>query len=143
MERLQPCRPRERPRRREGAGRGRLVQPPGAAGQNAGTAQRRNGPALRDTLLWFGLLISFAVAAFLLWGSYWAILPFLAYGIIYGSSSDSRWHEPLHGTAFKTDWLNTALYEVASFMVQRESTPWRWSHMRHHSDTIIVGAIAK
>ena len=28
---------------------------------------------------------------------------------------------------------------MASFMVQRESTPWRWSHMRHHSDTIIVG----
>ncbi len=94
---------------------------------------------MRDTLLWFGLLISFAVTAFLLWGSYWAILPFLAYGIIYGSSSDSRWHEPLHGTAFKTDWLNTALYEVASFMVQRESTLWRWSHIRHHSDTIIVG----
>jgi fatty acid desaturase len=101
--------------------------------------QRRNGPAVRDTLLWFGLLISLAVAAFLLGGSYWAILPFLAYGIIYGSSSDSRWHEPLHGTAFQTGWLNTALYEMASFMVQRESTPWRWSHMRHHSDTIIVG----
>jgi len=101
--------------------------------------ERRNGPALRDTLLWFGLLIAFAVMAFLLWGSAWALLPFLAYGVIYGSSSDSRWHEPLHGTAFKTNWLNTALYEVASFMVQRETTPWRWSHMRHHSDTIIVG----
>jgi len=24
-------------------------------------------------------------------------------------------------------------------MVLRESTPWRWSHTRHHSDTIIVG----
>jgi MocE subfamily Rieske [2Fe-2S] domain protein len=100
---------------------------------------RRNGPALRDTLLWFGLLIGFGTAGFLLWGSYWAILPLLAYGVIYGSTSDSRWHEPLHGTAFKTDWLNTALYEMASFMVQRESTPWRWSHMRHHSDTIVVG----
>ena len=101
--------------------------------------ERRNGPAIRDTLLWFGLLICFGILAFLLWGSYWAILPLLAYGVIYGSTSDSRWHEPLHGTAFRTDWLNAALYEVASFMVQRESTPWRWSHMRHHSDTIIVG----
>jgi MocE subfamily Rieske [2Fe-2S] domain protein len=35
--------------------------------------------------------------------------------------------------------MNNALYEVASFMVLRESTPWRWSHTRHHSDTIIVG----
>jgi Na+-transporting NADH:ubiquinone oxidoreductase subunit F len=24
-------------------------------------------------------------------------------------------------------------------MVMRESTVWRWSHTRHHSDTIIVG----
>jgi fatty acid desaturase len=35
--------------------------------------------------------------------------------------------------------MNSALYEVASFMVRRESIPWRWSHTRHHSDTIIVG----
>jgi len=53
--------------------------------------------------------------------------------------SDSRWHESSHGTAFKTDWLNNALYELASFMVMRESTVWRWSHNRHHSDTIILG----
>ena len=39
----------------------------------------------------------------------------------------------------EADWLNNALYEVASFMVMRESTVWRWSHTRHHSDTIIVG----
>ena len=59
--------------------------------------------------------------------------------MIYGSTSDSRWHESSHGTAFKTDWMNNALYEIASFMVMREATVWRWSHNRHHSDTIIVG----
>ena len=42
-------------------------------------------------------------------------------------------------TAFKTDWMNNTLYEFASFMVMRESMVWRWSHTRHHSDTIIVG----
>ena len=101
--------------------------------------QRRDGPAIRDTLLWFGLLIASGVLGFLLWGTWWAVLPFVVYGVIYGSTSDSRWHESLHGTAFKTDWLNNVLYEIASFMVMRESTLWRWSHMRHHSDTIIVG----
>ena len=73
------------------------------------------------------------------WGSPWAILPFVLYGVLYGSTSDSRWHEAGHGTAFKTDWMNNALYEIASFMVMREATVWRWSHNRHHSDTIIVG----
>ncbi len=74
-----------------------------------------------------------------LWGTWWAILPYVIYAVLYASTSDSRWHEAGHGTAFKTDWMNNALYEIASFMVMRESMVWRWSHTRHHSDTIIVG----
>ena len=101
--------------------------------------ERRDGPAIRDTLLWFALLFFFAICGYALWGSWWAILPFTLYGLIYASSSDSRWHESSHGTAFKTDWMNNLLYEIASFMVLRESVVWRWSHTRHHSDTIIVG----
>ncbi len=101
--------------------------------------ERRDGPAVRDTLIWFGLLLAFGLTGLLLWGSAWAIIPLALYGVIYASTSDSRWHEAGHGTAFKTDWLNNALYEIASFMVSRESVLWRWSHARHHSDTIIVG----
>jgi Na+-transporting NADH:ubiquinone oxidoreductase subunit F len=101
--------------------------------------ERRDGPAIRDTLLWFALLFGFGVGGYLLWGTLWAIIPFALYSTLYGSTSDARWHESGHGTAFKTDWLNNALYEIASFMVLRESTVWRWSHARHHSDTIIVG----
>jgi len=100
---------------------------------------RRDGPALRDTLVWFTLLGASGYAGFLLWCTGWAVVPFLIYGVLYGSTSDSRWHESSHGTAFRTDWLNNALYELSSFMVMRESTVWRWSHTRHHSDTIIVG----
>lgn len=101
--------------------------------------ERRNGPALRDTLLWFGLIILSGYSTYILWPSWWAALPYALYAVLYASTSDSRWHESGHGTAFKTDWMNTALYEIASFMVMRESTVWRWSHTRHHSDTIIVG----
>ena len=101
--------------------------------------ERRDGPAVRDTILWFGLLALTGGATIALWGSWWAVLPYLAYAVLYATASDSRWHEAGHGTAFKTDWLNNALYEIASFMVMRESVVWRWSHTRHHSDTIIVG----
>ncbi len=101
--------------------------------------QRRDGPAIRDTLLWFSLLAGSGYAGYALWGSWWAILPFAIYSVLYASTSDSRWHESGHGTAFRTDWMNNALYEIASFMVLRESLVWRWSHIRHHSDTIIVG----
>ncbi len=101
--------------------------------------QRRDAPAIRDTLIWFALLIGCGVWAYQLWPSWWSIFPFALYSVLYASSSDARWHESGHGTAFKTDWLNNILYEIASFMVLRESTPWRWSHTRHHSDTIVVG----
>ncbi|MFA7345855.1 MAG: NADH:ubiquinone reductase (Na(+)-transporting) subunit F [Terrimicrobiaceae bacterium] len=101
--------------------------------------ERRNGPAIRDTLLWFGLLGLTAWGTIAWWGTWWAVLPYLAYAVLYATASDSRWHEAGHGTAFRTDWMNNALYEIASFMVMRESVVWRWSHTRHHSDTIIVG----
>jgi MocE subfamily Rieske [2Fe-2S] domain protein len=101
--------------------------------------ERRDGPAVRDTILWFALIFGAGYATCVLWGTWWAILPYLIYSVLYASTSDSRWHESGHGTAFKTDWMNNALYEIASFMVMRESTVWRWSHTRHHSDTIIVG----
>jgi Na+-transporting NADH:ubiquinone oxidoreductase subunit F len=100
---------------------------------------RRDQPAIRDTVLWFALLFLFGLAGCLFWGTWWAVLFFGIYGVLYATVSDSRWHESSHGTAFKTDWMNNALYEIASFMVRRESVPWRWSHTRHHSDTIIVG----
>lgn len=101
--------------------------------------ERRDGPALRDTFLWFALILGSAYATWVLWGSWWALIPYMVYAVLYASTSDSRWHESSHGTAFKTDWMNNLLYEIASFMVMRESTLWRWSHTRHHSDTIIVG----
>lgn len=101
--------------------------------------ERRDAPAILNTLLWFALIFASGVATVALWGSWWAVLPYLLYSVLYASTSDSRWHETGHGTAFKTDWMNNALYEIASFMVMRESTVWRWSHNRHHSDTIIVG----
>ena len=101
--------------------------------------QRRDAPAIRDTLIWFAsFLVSGGLACYF-WPT-WAALPFfLVYGVLYGSSSDSRWHECGHGTAFKTRWMNDAIYHIACFMIMREPTVWRWSHTRHHTDTIIVG----
>lgn len=67
--------------------------------------ERRDGPALRDTCIWFALIIGSGVCGFMLWGTWWAIIPFVIYGMLYTSTSDSRWHESSHGTAFKTDWM--------------------------------------
>jgi fatty acid desaturase len=101
--------------------------------------QRSDGPALRDTAIWLGLMVGFAALGIWFWGT-WAALPFfLAYGVLYASAADSRWHECGHGTAFRTPWMNDWVYELASFLMMRNSVTWRWSHSRHHTDTIIVG----
>src|SRR5690349_4058518 len=71
--------------------------------------ERPDGPAIRDPLLWFALILGSGYATFALSGSWWAILPYALCSILYASTSDSRWHESSHGTAFKTDWMNNAL----------------------------------
>jgi fatty acid desaturase len=101
--------------------------------------QRSDGPAIRDTAIWLGSMVLLASLGIVFWGTWWAVPFFLAYGVLYGSASDSRWHECGHGTAFKTPWMNRAVYQIACFMIMRNPVAWRWSHARHHTDTIIVG----
>jgi fatty acid desaturase len=101
--------------------------------------KRSDQPAIRDTIIWLGAMVIFAAAAIYLWPSWWAVLPLLAYGVLYGSATDSRWHECGHGTAFKTLWMNDWVYQIACFMIMRNPARWRWSHTRHHTDTYIVG----
>ncbi len=101
--------------------------------------KREDGPAIRDTAIWLGCLVLFGALGSTFWGTWWAVPFFLAYGVLYGSASDSRWHECGHGTAFKTMWMNDAVYQIACFMIMRNPVTWRWSHTRHHTDTVIVG----
>lgn len=101
--------------------------------------KRRDGPAIRDTAIWVLAFVLSGFGGYVFWGTFWCLPFFIAYGVLYGSSTDSRWHECGHGTAFRTRWMNDVVYHVASFMIMREPTIWRWSHARHHSDTIIVG----
>lgn len=101
--------------------------------------RRSDQPAIRDTILLFGAMVLFAAGGIALWPSWWSVPFWLAYGVLYGSAMDSRWHECGHGTAFKTRWMNRALYHIASFCMIRNPHCWKFSHFRHHSDTIIVG----
>lgn len=102
--------------------------------------QRSDHPMLARTALWFALIIGSGVAAGLTWGSWWGFLTFFIYGTLITGSADSRWHECGHRTAFKTTWMNDWVYQFACFFLYREPDIWRWSHTRHHTDTIIVGS---
>jgi fatty acid desaturase len=101
--------------------------------------KRSDVPAIRDTALWLGGMAVLGGLGVYFWGSWLCVPFFLGYGVLYGSASDSRWHECGHGTAFKTRWMNDAVYQIACFMIMRNPVTWRWSHTRHHTDTVIVG----
>jgi len=101
--------------------------------------EKSDAIALRDTAIWFAALVISASIALALWPSWWSAPFWLIYGVMYGSASDARWHECGHKTAFKTAWMNSVVYHIASFMLMRNPVMWRASHVRHHTDTIIVG----
>ncbi|MGH1487978.1 MAG: fatty acid desaturase [Acidimicrobiales bacterium] len=118
-------------------------RPPIAEQRLVELMRRTNARATRDTALWLGLIIGLAVVVVLTWFSWFSIPLLFVYGALYGGAADSRWHECGHGTAFRNERANTVIYYIASFMLWREPTMWRWSHYRHHTDTIIVGRDAE
>ena len=101
--------------------------------------KRSDQPAIRDAIILFGCMIVYAGLGIALWPSWWSVPFRLAYGVLHGSAADSRWHECGHGHAYKTPWMNNLIYQIASFMIVCNPVTWRWSHFRHHTDTIIVG----
>ncbi|NBV02845.1 MAG: hypothetical protein EBS10_01485, partial [Acidimicrobiia bacterium] len=104
---------------------------------------RSDARASIDTVIWVVALVGAGLLAWSALGSWWAVPAFALYGALYGGSADARWHEAGHGTAFRTGWANEIVYHVACFMLWRGPTLWRWSHYRHHTDTIIVGRDAE
>src|SRR3954453_15353191 len=79
--------------------------------------QRRNGPAIRDTLLWLSLLIVFGGLGVYLWFSVWSLLCFAVYGVLYGSGAPAPGGQGGPRTAFRTRWMNSVVYQTACFMI--------------------------
>jgi Na+-transporting NADH:ubiquinone oxidoreductase subunit F len=100
--------------------------------------ERTNARAIADAALWVALLVGFGGAAAIAFPNPWSILLFVVYGALFGAA-DARWHEFGHGTACSNERVNGVMYQFASLILWRGPTLWRWSHFRHHSDTIIVG----
>ncbi len=101
---------------------------------------RRNERASRDILLWIALLFATGYLAFQTWGTWWAIPAFAVYGAIYSVSAVSRWHEYSHGTPFRTGWVNEVIYQLCAILILEQARSFRWTHTRHHTDTLIVGS---
>lgn len=100
--------------------------------------KRSDGAAARHFVIWALLLVGTGAGIVFTWGSWWALVFAVPYGVIY-SMSDHHAHELSHGTPFKTRWLNDVLFKINGFMTLHETEYWTWSHTRHHTDTLLVG----
>ena len=101
--------------------------------------KRNNYRAFISHGLYFLMMVAIGWGCALLYqsGSYWCIPVFLVYGELFGMCN-SRVHESLHGTPFKTGFLNEIVYWVACAMEIRCPLTTRWSHFNHHSYTILT-----
>ncbi len=131
--------PRSRLAEESGLAEGAWFTPPVEGDRLATLQHRTDGRALADLALWLVLLVGLGTLVVITWWSWWTVPALVVYGALYGGSADARWHEMGHNTAFRTQWLNDMVYYLASFMLWREPAVWRWSHYRHHTDTLVVG----
>lgn len=102
--------------------------------------KRNNYRAFLSHGLYFLILaaVGYLSAELYVRGSLWCILAFFVYGALFGMCN-SRVHESLHGTPFRTVFWNEIVYFLTSAMEIRCPLTTRWSHMIHHSYTIITG----
>jgi fatty acid desaturase len=102
-------------------------------------ARRSDLPGILHFGGYFAALAGLGVAAYVLVGRWWLFVPvYLAYSMVF-AFSEAAWHETVHGTAFKSRWLNRSVNFVASFMGHRDVVLSTWSHAIHHSYTNFKG----
>lgn len=77
------------------------------------------------------------VALHLSLGSLWVVPAMVIYGGILTTWTYALSHECAHGTAFRSRWLNEALFWITSLIYIEEPNHRRWAHARHHTYTWI------
>ena len=111
--------------------------PPLDRQQLAQLMRRSDLPGLASHALWLALLAACGWLAARVYPDPWCIPLFLLYGTIY-TTSNSRWHESLHGTPCRSAWINRAVYFVTAAMDFRDVVFARRSHLNHHGYTLMT-----
>jgi fatty acid desaturase len=104
-----------------------------------GLSKRSDRPGLIWLGLWAAMLVATGSAVYLTLASWWVVPAMIAYGTVLTLPSYALSHECAHGTAFRSRWLNEALFWLASLIYFEEPYHRRYSHTRHHSYTWIRG----
>ena len=96
--------------------------------------RRTNSHGLARFGAWLGLCVATGYLVVLTRHSLWVVPAMIAYGGIL-SFAYAASHECAHGTAFRTRWLNEAVFWITSLVFIEEPLYRRYSHAGHHTYT--------
>jgi fatty acid desaturase len=99
-----------------------------------GLMKRSDWPGLYFLAVWAGLLVLAGVGIHLSVGTVWVVPAVVAYGFVLGFAYAPS-HECAHGTAFRSRWLNEAVFWASSFVWGESPTHRRFAHSHHHTHT--------
>jgi fatty acid desaturase len=96
--------------------------------------KRADGPGLYFLAVWGALLVAAGVGIHWAWGTWWLVPAVVVYGVVLGFAYAPS-HECAHGTAFRSRWLNEAVFWGSSFVWGESPTHRRFAHSHHHTHT--------
>ena len=102
-------------------------------------ARRSDRPGLIYLAQWIAFLAVTGTLVAMTLGSWWVWPAMLLHGAVLTVPAYAFSHETAHGTAFKTRWLNEAVFWVTSLLYLEEPLHRRYTHTNHHSYTWHVG----
>lgn len=97
-------------------------------------SKRSNWHGLTHIGLWLLLCLCSGAMVVAAWPTWWVIPAIVVYGVLL-SFSYAASHECSHGTAFRTRWLNEAVFWITSVIFMEEAVYRRYAHADHHTYT--------
>ena len=102
-------------------------------------ARRSDRPGLTYLALWALALTLTGAPIWIALGSAYVWAAVFVFGVVMSVPAYAMSHETAHGTAFRTRWLNEAVFWFTSLLYGEEPLHRRYTHTNHHTYTWYVG----
>ena len=102
-------------------------------------ARRSDVPGLAYLAVWVAAMGATGSLVWLALGTLYVWPAMFVYGVVMSVPAYSLSHETAHGTAFRTRWLNEAVFWTTSLLYGEEPLHRRYTHTNHHTHTWYVG----
>jgi len=105
--------------------------------------KRSDRPGMIWLAQWIVLLLATGYLMHLAQGTAWYLPMLVIYGSAIAVPAYALSHECAHGTAFRTRWINEALFWISSIIYYEEPCYRRYAHASHHTCTWQNGSDAQ